>query len=144
MGTRSGDLDPGVLLYLMRTESMDADRLETLLNHECGLAAFSGGESDMQVLLQREAAGDNLAALAIDTFSTAVKKAIGGYAALMGGVDLLVFTGGIGQHSAAIRDRICRQLAFLDLAPDSNKVLVMPTDEEREIARHCRTLLAKT
>jgi acetate kinase len=147
MSTRSGDLDPGVLVYLLRNEKLSADALEQLLNHQCGLFAFSNGESDMQALLARESAHDPTAALAIDAFSTAIRKYIGAYAALMGGLDLLVFTGGIGQHSAAIRSRICENLAFLGLDPESsspanpNKVLALPSQEELQIARHTRVLL---
>ncbi len=141
MGTRSGDLDPGVLLYLLRSESLDTDALEHLLNHDCGLTAFSNGESDMQALLKRAATGDPTADLAIQAFTTAVRKFIGAYAALMGGVDLLVFTGGIGQHSEAIRKRICADLHFLGLDDGAEKVKVLATEEELQIARHCRSLL---
>lgn len=147
MGTRSGDLDPGVLLFLLRSESLDPDALEHLLNHDCGLTAFSNGESDMQALLKRADAGDASANLAIDAFSTAVRKFIGAYAGLMGGVDLLVFTGGIGQHSQPIRQRICAGLGFLGLEDSSakvdgsSKVKVLPTEEDLQIARHSRSLL---
>lgn len=141
MGTRSGDLDPGVLVYLLRNEHLSADELEQFLNHQCGLFAFSNGESDMQALLQRESAGDPAATLAIDAFCTSIRKYIGSYAALMGGLDLLVFTGGIGQHSEVIRTRVCNGLSFLGLAPGSNKVVALPSQEELEIARHVRVLL---
>jgi len=144
MSTRSGDLDPGVIVYLLRNEKLSADALEQLLNRQCGLFAFSNGESDMQALLAREAAGDPTAALAIEAFCTAARKTIGGYAALLGGLDLLVFTGGIGQHSAAVRARICRNLAFLGLDPESsnpNRILALPSEEELQIARHTRVLL---
>lgn len=141
MGTRSGDLDPGVLLYLMRTESMHADALEKMLNHECGLAGLSNGESDMQALLKRAQSGDHSAELAISEFALSVRKFIGAYAALMGGVDTLIFTGGIGEHSDAVRARICEELQFIGLEITSKKVRVMPTEEERQIARHCRMLL---
>ena len=143
MGTRCGDLDPGVLLYLMRVEKLDANALETLLNRHSGLAGYADGESDMQVLEQRAAAGDAHASLALDAFATAVRKTIGGYAALLGGIDLLVFTGGIGEHSAEIRKRVCEGLSFLGLhegdAP--GKVRALHTEEEKQIARHCRALL---
>ena len=144
MGTRSGDLDPGVLLYLLRTQGLDADALEKLLNHQAGLAGLSGGESDMQELLRRSALNDVAAKLAVDAFCVAIRKFIGGYAALMGGIDLLVFTGGIGQHSQAIRTRILEGLAFLGLdlmSGKENKVLAMSTEEEVQIARHTRALL---
>lgn len=141
MSTRSGDLDPGVLLALLRHEGATADSLESLLNHEAGLKALSGGESDMQALLQRN---DAEAALAVTVFCNAVTKSIGAYAALLGGVDLLVFTGGIGEHSAEIRQRICAPLAFLGLGDgkqDGTKLRVLRAEEEAQIARHCRALL---
>lgn len=143
MGTRSGDLDPGVLLYLMRVEKLDAGALETLLNRESGLAGYADGESDMQALEKRAAAGDANASLAIDAFATAVRKTIGGYAALLGGIDLLVFTGGIGEHSEAIRTRVCDGLAFMGLTEGdpAGKVKAIHTEEEKQIARHCRALL---
>lgn len=143
MGTRSGDLDPGVLLYLMRVEKLDAGALETLLNRESGLAGYADGESDMQALEKRAAAGDANASLAIDAFATAVRKTIGGYAALLGGIDLLVFTGGIGEHSEEIRRRVCDGLAFMGLTEGdpAGKVKAIHTEEEKQIARHCLALL---
>ncbi|SMG56287.1 acetate/propionate family kinase [Paraburkholderia susongensis] len=143
MGTRCGDLDPGVLLYLMRTEHLDADALEALLNRHSGLAGYADGESDMQALEKRAAAGDAHAALAIDAFASAVRKTIGGYAALLGGIDLLVFTGGIGEHSAQVRRLVCGGLAFLGLVENdpARKVRVLHTEEEKQIARHCRALM---
>ena len=143
MGTRSGDLDPGVLLYLMRTEHLDADKLETLLTRQSGLAGFTDGEGDMQALEMRSAAGDEDAELAVEVFATAVRKYVGAYAALLGGIDLLVFAGGIGEHSAEVRRRVCTGLEFLGLKADdpAGKVRVLHTEEERQIARHCRTLM---
>ena len=143
MATRSGDLDPGVLLYMMRTEHVNAERLETLLNRESGLAGFTGGEGDMQALEKRSAAGDQEAELAIDAFATGVRKYVGAYAALLGGIDLLVFAGGIGEHSAEVRRRVCNGLEFMGLraADPAGKVRVLHTEEERQIARHCRALL---
>jgi acetate kinase len=145
MGTRSGDLDPGVLLYLMRTEHLDADKLETLLTRQSGLAGFTDGEGDMQALEMRSAAGDEDAELAVEVFATAVRKYVGAYAALLGGIDLLVFAGGIGEHSAEVRRRVCTGLEFLGLKADdpAGKVRVLHTEEERQIARHCRTLMQK-
>ncbi|CAB3695696.1 Acetate kinase [Paraburkholderia sediminicola] len=143
MGTRSGDLDPGVLLYLMRVEKLDADALERLLNRESGLAGYADGESDMQALEKRAAAGDENASLALDAFATAVRKTVGSYAALLGGIDLLVFTGGIGEHSEEIRKRVCEGLEFLGLTEgdSAGKVRAIRTEEEKQIARHCRRLL---
>ncbi len=145
MATRSGDLDPGVPIFLMRTEKLDADGLEKLVNHFAGLTALSGGETDMQQLEARAKRGDQTAELAIDIFATAVRKYIGAYAAELGGLDLLVFTGGIGEHSASMRERICRGLEFLGIDRAANgefsKVAVMSSQEEVQIARHCRDLM---
>jgi acetate kinase len=143
MGTRSGDLDPGVLLYLMRTEGRNADNLENMLNHESGLTGLTDGESDMQALLARCDAGDARAALAVEVFATAVRKQVGAYAALMGGIDLLAFTGGIGEHSPDIRRRIVAGLEFMGIGPavPGPGVMVIPTEEERQMARHCRALM---
>ena len=146
MSSRSGDLDPGVLVYLARTKSLTPDAMEALLNHQCGLAGLSGGDSDMQSLLSKEAAGDAQAHLAVEAFCISVKKMIGAYAALMGGIDLLVFTGGIGWHSSQIRARICSGLEMFGLAEEQNppagKVLAVQAEEELQIARHLRRLLA--
>jgi acetate kinase len=142
MSTRTGDLDPGVLLYLMRTERLDADALEDMLNRDCGLAGFSDGESDMQLLLARSGKNDHAAELAVAAFCGAVRKCIGAYAALMGGIDLLVFTGGIGEHSEEIRRRVCQGLEFIGLRlDDRSRVKVMRSDEEGQIARQCRALM---
>jgi acetate kinase len=145
MSTRSGDLDPGVLLFLLRSEKLDADALEKLVNHQAGLTALSGGEADMQQLQIRAQKGDHAAELAIDIFSTAARKYIGAYAAELGGLDLLVFTGGIGEHSEYVRERICRGLEFLGIEDGADgqfsKVAVMSSEEEIQIARHCRHLM---
>ena len=144
MSTRSGDLDPGILLYLLRQEGATADSLEAMLDKGSGLAALSGGESDMQALLQRCAANEPKAMLAVDAFCVAVAKTIGAYAALLGGLELLVFTGGIGEHSAEIRRRVCKHLGFLGLpdgAQDAGNLRIFAAEEEAQIARHCRALL---
>lgn len=133
MGTRTGDLDPGVLVYLMRTASLDADAIEHLINHESGIKGLSDSDDDMQALVERT---DPDATLAVDIFCTAVRKTIGAYAALLGGVDLVVFTGGIGEHAESVRTQICTGLEFLD-----TRFQVVETQEERQIARHCRRLL---
>jgi len=136
MATRSGDLDPGILLYLMRAKNMDADALEKLLNHSSGLAAISGGESDMRKL--EAAASDPNAQLAIDIFCTAIRKTIAAYATELGGVDLLIFSGGIGEHSARVRNQVSEGLAFLGITPE--KIRVIPSQEDIQIARHCHAL----
>jgi acetate kinase len=139
MATRSGDLDPGILLFLLRTEGLSADQVEKLLNRESGLAALSGGESDMRLLEKAAAGGDVRAELAIESFASAARKYIGAYAAELGGLDLLVFTGGIGEHSASMRDRICRGLDFLGVTSGDParcaRVRVLESEEELQIAR---------
>jgi acetate kinase len=139
MGTRCGDLDPGVFLYIMRNEKLEADELEDLLNHQSGLFALSSGESDVKALEERARANDLHATLALNVFAVSVRKAIGAYTALLGGLDLLVFTGGIGEHSARIRSAAADGLEFLGLTPD--KIQVVPADEERQIARRCRIMM---
>ena len=139
MATRSGDFDPGVVLFLMRTEQLSADQLESLLNHDSGLLALSGGESDMRLLEESAAKGDPRAKLAIAVFAHAVRKMIGAYAAELGGLDLLVFTGGIGEHSTGVRNWICDGLDFIGITSGDPalcaKVRVLPSEEELQIAR---------
>jgi acetate kinase len=139
MGTRSGDLDPGVILYLLRNEKLDADGLEDLVNHQCGLFALSSGESDVRTLEERIRSDDTRARLALDIFAVAVRKTIGAYMALLGGVDLLVFTGGIGEHSSPIRSAATNGLDSLGLTPD--KIQIVPAQEELQIARRCREIM---
>jgi acetate kinase len=161
MGTRSGDLDPGVLLYLMRRPKLDtdrtaADRLESLLNHQSGLAGLSGGVSDMRALEAAADAGDGRASLAIEIFSRSIAKTIAAYSAVLGGLDLVVFTAGIGENSERVRALSCDRLGFLGIALDPERnahgedvistaasrclVRVVPTDEDGQIARHTRRL----
>ena len=139
MGTRSGDLDPGVLIYLLRNEKLDADKLEALLNRKSGLFAFSSGESDVKALDERSRDNDSHATLALNAFAIAVRKTIGAYIALLGGVDLLVFTGGIGEHSERIRSAATEGLESLGLIP--GKIQIVAAQEEQQIARHCRELM---
>lgn len=161
MATRSGDLDPGVILYLLRTgqpgPETGPDALEALLNQKSGLLALSGGKRDMRAIETAATAGDARAQLAIDIFAISIAKYVAGYATVLGGLDLLVFTGGIGEHSAHVRQEVCRRLACLGVALDdaanqSNAprfsspastidVRVLPSEEDQQIARHCRDLL---
>jgi acetate kinase len=147
MGTRSGDLDPGVMLYLLR--DMTVGDVGRLVNHEAGLLGLSGATSDMQELLARS---DNDSREAIDVFCYHVKKTIGAYAAVLGGVDTIVFTGGIGEHAAPVRRMVLEGLDFLGIRLDDGRnaknddiisaadsavtVRVVATDEEIVIARH--------
>ena len=150
MSTRSGDLDPGLVSYMARTEGMNAEQFNRLVNKEAGLLGLSETSGDMRELEARQDS-DIRAAEAIDVYCYSIKKCIGGYAAALGGLDTLVFSGGIGENSPSVRARICGGLAFLgiDLDADRNKknaaliskgdaavaVRVIPTDEEIVIAR---------
>ncbi len=156
MGTRTGDLDPGVLLYLLHERGMTADAISTLVNKEGGMLGVSGTSGDMRDLLDREAA-DPHAADAVALFCYTAKKHLGALVAALGGLDTLIFTGGIGEHAAPVRERICAGLAFLGItldphrnatgaaiiSPDDTPVVVrvMPTDEDAMIARHTRDVL---
>ena len=155
MGTRCGDLDPGVLLHILRTSGSGVDELERLLDKECGLLGISGLSSDMRRLHE---AGDNpLARLAIDMFSRSAKKAIASFMGILEGLDLLVFTGGIGEHDAVVREKICcgleplgilldasrngRNLETISASESPARVQIVPTEEEAQIARHTYRLL---
>jgi acetate kinase len=139
MGTRSGDLDPGIFLYLLRNEKLDADKLEDLFNHQSGLSGLSAGESDVKTLEERSGSNDAKAILALNVFAISIRKTIGAYMALLGGTDLLVFTGGIGEHSDYIRSKATEGLERIGLTAD--KIQIVPTEEERQIARHCREMM---
>lgn len=141
MSTRSGDLDPGVLLYLLRTEKLNSDQVEDLINHRSGLYGYSCGESDVKQLEERAGKNDPRAKLALDVFATSVRKIIGSYVALLGGIDLLVFTGGIGEHSDYVRSASTRGLEVMGVTPE--KIQIVSPQEELQIARHCRRLLAE-
>ena len=159
MGTRTGDLDPGVLLYLARSEGLTTDRLDELVNCKSGMLGISETSADIRDLLAREAT-DPRAAEALDVFCYQARKWIGALAAALGGLETLVFSGGIGEHSAPIRERICRNLGFLGIHLDSSantanapvvssegsrvSVRVIPTDEEQMIARIALRKLKKT
>jgi len=158
MGTRTGDLDPGVLLYLQRQRGLSADALSELVNTRGGLLGVSGTSSDMRDLLANERA-DPRAAEAVALFCYQAQKFLGGLVAVLGGLDCLVFTGGIGEHAAQVRARICSGLAFLGLALDERRnaahdaiisaetsrvrVRVLPTDEALMIARHTARLVGE-
>jgi acetate kinase len=154
MGTRSGDLDPGVLLHLLRA-GYSAEKLEALLNHEAGLLGVSGESSEMRVLLEKSKT-DPAAALAVQMFCYQVRKFVGAFAAALNGLDTLVFTGGIGEHAAIVRTEICSGLQYLGVALDGAAngrnaevisaaggrcvVRVVATDEDLMIARHTRSV----
>ena len=157
MATRTGDLDPGVILYLLRQEHATVDSVEALLNHDSGLKALSGGKGDVRDLEAAADAGDNEAQLALEVFCSRIGQTVAAYAAVLGGIDLLVFAGGIGEHSARVRGTVAGGLRFLGVELDqaSNvahaatisaetskvRVRIVPSEEDRQIARHCRALL---
>ena len=159
MSSRSGDLDPGVVTYLARARSLSMDQVDHLLTHESGVRGISGRSADMQELLAREAS-DPRARLAVDVFCYQVRKWIGAFAAALGGLDTLVFSGGIGEHASVVRSRICSELSFLgvELAAGPNAsnaplisapsarvdVRVIPTNEALMMAREARTVLTES
>ncbi len=157
MGTRSGDLDPGVLVYLMRDRNFDVSRIESLVNHRSGLLGVSGISSDMRRL--HEAAASNPdARLAIEMFCYSVRKQIAAMIAVLGGLDMLVFTGGIGENDAPVRAEICAGLGWIGISLDESRnrlasnpindgasrcsVQVIATLEDEQIARHTWALIA--
>lgn len=131
MGTRCGDLDPGVLIYLIRKHGFDAKQLEQLVDHRSGLLGISHDSSDMREL-HRSAAASPRAKLAIAMFCYSVRKSIAAMAAALGGIDVLVFTGGIGEHDGAIRASICEAVRFLNIG----RTLTLPSLEDEQIALH--------
>src|SRR4051812_26194971 len=150
MGTRPGDLDPGLLVYLMRVEKLAPDEMDEFISKRCGLLGISETSPDMRDLLKRREQGETRAAEAFELFCYQARKFIGAYAAALGGLDTLVFSAGIGEHSPETRAGICEGLEFLGLQIDAQRnaasapvislddsrvvVRVMPTDEERMIA----------
>lgn len=157
MGTRCGALDPGALLYLMETDKLTLEQLAHLLYHESGLLGISGVSSDPRELLRHEA-GNVRVQDALALYVRRIVREIGALVALLGGLDMLVFTAGVGEHNAEIRTRICRELGYIGLAIDASanaadaalisdghskvKVAVTPTNEEWVVARHAQALLA--
>jgi len=158
MGTRTGDLDPGVLIHLLDAHGYDSKRLEELIDRGSGLLAVSERTSDMRELLAARST-DPHAALAVEMFCYQAAKAAGALATALGGIASLVFTGGIGEHAPPVREGICARLAHLDVRLDPARnaasapvistedspctVRVVPADEERSIARHTARVLAK-
>jgi acetate kinase len=119
MGTRSGSVDPGLLLYVLRRKGVSADELDQVLNHESGLLGLSGVASDMRQVLAAVAAGNPRAQLALDVYCHRVRQTIGAMTATLGGIDALVFTAGVGEHAADVRARVCAGLACLGLELDT-------------------------
>ncbi|AXV05022.1 Acetate kinase [Euzebya pacifica] len=160
MGTRSGDVDPAVIFHLMREDGLSGSAVEDLLTRQSGLKGLSG-DNDMRTIEQRAGEGDEAAKLALDVTVHRLVRYVGAFAAVLGGMDALVFTAGIGEHSALIRRRVCERLGFLGVSLDEaaniaavgpdrsttistgpTPVLVVPTDEEAEIAHRVRAVVA--
>jgi acetate kinase len=160
MGTRSGSIDPGILIYLLRQKGLDADQLDYALNYESGLLGISGISSDMrQILAAMPQQAD--ARLAVEVYVHRIRQTVGAMAATLGGVDALVFTAGVGEHAAVIRERVCENLGYLGLAldrtandgcqPDADiatpastgPILVIATREDVTIVRETRRVLTR-
>ncbi|MDE6802740.1 MAG: acetate kinase [Muribaculaceae bacterium] len=162
MGTRVGDVDPGALTFLMKKHNISADSLQELINKESGMAGVSEISSDMREIEAAVKAGNERAIMALDMYEQRIIKYIGAYAAEMGGVDIIVFTGGVGENQTGVRANVCRPLAFMGVEIDEKlnetvrgeeaeistpasrvKVCVIPTDEELMIARDTRDIVSK-
>lgn len=155
MGTRSGTIDPEIPLYLQRAKGMTPQNLERVLNHESGLQGISGLSGDMRVILRAAEQGSERARLALDLYVYRLRACLGSMIAALEGIDVLTFTGGVGEHASEIRARVCARLGFLGLVLDSDKnaaasgdreiaaahsavrVLVVHTEEDWEIACSC-------
>ncbi len=161
MGTRSGDMDPAILPYLAKRLGASPDETDDLINKRSGLLGISGVSSDMRDVARAVAEGNDRARLAVAIFCYRVKKYIGAYAAAMGGLDAVVFTGGIGENDAQVRSAVCDNMEFLGLEMDQRKnetlegpadiskstgaarILLVPTNEERMIARDTARVVAE-
>lgn len=161
MGTRSGDLDPTIVSYIMNKENLSSDEVNNFLNKKCGVLGLSGVSSDFRDLQQAAEEGNYRAQLALDVFVHDVKKYIGAYAALLDGADAIIFTAGLGENSASMRKDICSTLGYLGVAIDDEKnevrgkemdiskdgakcrVLVIPTNEELMIALDTQEIVSK-
>lgn len=159
MGTRTGDIDPAVVFHLARVGGMSIDEIDTLFNKKSGLKGLAG-DNDMRGVRERADAGDPEARAALDVYVHRLKKYVGSYAAVMGGLDALTFTAGIGENNAALRTEVCEGLEFLGITIDESRnegrggpkvisaegspvtVYVVPTNEELEIARQSVALIS--
>ena len=133
MGTRAGDTDPGALIALAKKEGWSLDELDTFLNRKSGLTGLSGVGNDMRDILERAREGDDRCRLAINVFVPRLRKYIGSYAAVMGGIDALVFTGGIGENATVIRARTCQNLSFLGLRLDEDANMQRPSGDDTAV-----------
>lgn len=162
MGTRTGDIDPGAITYLMTKYGMSAADVQTLINKKSGVAGISGISNDMREIEAAVNAGDPRAKLALDMYELRILKYVGAYAAEMGGLDVIVFTGGVGENQTGVRENVCEPLKFMGVEIDKElnavtrgtetiistpssrvKVLIVPTDEELTIARDTQDIVSK-
>lgn len=162
MGTRTGDIDPGAITYLMTKHHMNAAEIQKLINKESGVAGVSGISNDMREIEAAVNNGDERAKLALDMYELRITKYIGAYAAEMGGLDVIVFTGGVGENQTGVRENVCAPLKFMGVEIDTDvnartrgteteistaasrvKVVVIPTDEELMIARDTQDIVSK-
>jgi len=159
MGTRGGDMDPSIILHVMAKEGLTASEANAMLNKHSGLIGVSGVSSDMREIENSYMEGHKRATYAFEMFTYRIKKYVGAYAAAMGGLDILVFTGGIGENSPLVREAVCKELAFMGIkidqqknaekkndlsAPDSLvKVYRIPTNEELVIALDTEEIVSK-
>lgn len=159
MGTRCGDVDPAALLYIQQKEGLDAEGMQALINKKSGVLGISGLSSDMRDIEYAIEQGNERAKLALDMYEYRIIKYVGAYTAALGGVDVIVFTAGVGENQIATRERVCKQLAYLGIDFDSDKnncrgeeveisrpkskvrVVVIPTDEEYMIARDTQAIV---
>lgn len=161
MGTRSGDLDPAIVPYVMAKEDLTINEVNSMLNKHSGLLAISGISSDVREIEQAMNAGDHNAKLAYEMYAYRMRKYIGSYTAAMNGLDVLIFTAGVGENSATLREKVCTQLSFFGIELDSQanfskergerristthsrvEILIIPTNEELVIARDTYELIA--
>jgi acetate kinase len=140
MGSRSGSVDPGILVYLLREHGYSADQLDDILYQQSGLLGISGISDDMREILAAVDRGEHRAQLAFDIYAHRLVREVGSMLAVLGGADALVFTGGVGENCAPLRERVVRQLEFLP----NLRVLVIHAEEEWEIARQCFELRSAT
>lgn len=162
MGTRVGDVDPGALVYIMLKHNLSATDLQKIINKESGIGGVSEISSDMREIEAAVNAGNERAIMALDMYEQRIIKYIGAYAAEMGGVDIIVFTGGVGENQTSLRETVCAPLAFMGVEVDKEvntgirgkeavistpaskvKVVVIPTDEELMIARDTESIVSK-
>jgi len=160
MGTRSGDVDPGIISYIMDKEHMGTNGISTLLNKFSGVLGISGVSSDMREIEASIKSGNKRAQLAMNTYNYRIKKYVGSYAAILGGMDILVFTGGVGENQPVTRSYVCKNMEFMGIELDEElnasvrakevviskptskvKVVIIPTDEELTIAKDTVAIL---